>query len=102
MELKTGARFTSTVCTAQAAIVRPPTTPGVMACGGAPMAALGAATVAAPTLTEAEEGPALAGKRYFDEVSGLEVLCTKGGFGAFAFDGRPLQMKEAKRLPASD
>jgi hypothetical protein len=102
MDLKPGARFTSTACTAQAAIVRPPMTAGVLACGGAPMAALGATAADGPTLTAPQEGQALAGKRYFDEASGLEVLCTKGGFGAFEFDGRPLQMKEAKRLPSSD
>jgi hypothetical protein len=102
MEFKPGARFISTACTAQAAIVRPPNTEGVITCGGAPMVALGTPAAGPPTLTAPQEGQALAGKRYFDEASGLEVLCTKGGFGAFAFNGRPLPMKEAKRLPASD
>jgi hypothetical protein len=35
-------------------------------------------------------------------VSGLEVLCTKGGKGSLAIGGRPIGAKEAKKLPASD
>jgi hypothetical protein len=42
------------------------------------------------------------GKRYVDEQSGLEVLCTKAGAGPLAADGRPLVIKAAKVLPASD
>ena len=51
---------------------------------------------------EAQQDAASAGKRYVDTASGLEVLCVKGGFGAFAFAGRPLAPKVAKALPASD
>ncbi len=102
MELKTGARLASAACTTQAVIVRPPTAPGVISCGGVPMTPLGPGAVAGSMLTAPQDGSAAAGKRYTDEASGLEVLCTKGGFGAFAFEGRPLLMKEAKRLPSSD
>ena len=42
------------------------------------------------------------GKRYSDEESGLEVLCSKAGEGALAGDGRALPVKGAKPLPSSD
>ncbi len=42
------------------------------------------------------------GKRYVDEDSGLEVLGAKAGKGSLAFDGKPLALKGAKPLPASD
>ena len=42
------------------------------------------------------------GKRYADDVTGLEVLCTKGGKGSLSLDGRAIGAKEAKKLPASD
>jgi len=41
-------------------------------------------------------------KRYEDEVSGLEVLCSKGGNGTLTFDAKPLVVKSAKPLPSSD
>jgi hypothetical protein len=42
------------------------------------------------------------GKRFADDVTGLEVLCTKGGKGSLSLGGRPIGAKEAKKLPASD
>jgi hypothetical protein len=44
----------------------------------------------------------MAGKRYTDAESGVELLCTKAGAGDLTFAGRPLQRKDAKPLPASD
>ena len=44
----------------------------------------------------------LLGKRYVDDESDIEVLCTKAGDGALAVDGRPLVLKTAKPLPSSD
>ena len=41
----------------------------------------------------------LLGKRYADEASGIELLCTKPGPGPLAVDGRPLVVKGAKPLP---
>jgi hypothetical protein len=56
------------------------------------------------TETAGEAGTAgiLLGKRYADETTGLEVLCTKPGAGPLAVDGRELQVKGPKPLPASD
>ena len=47
------------------------------------------------------DGPLL-GKRYVDDEAGLELLCTRPGQGALTADGRPLVVKGAKPLPASD
>lgn len=92
----------SAVCGAQAVVIRAPSSEGVLTCGGAPMTPLGEAAPGAAELAAAEEGCATAGKRYVDESVGLEVLCAKTGLGAFAYEGRRLTLKEAKRLPASD
>jgi hypothetical protein len=51
---------------------------------------------------EGADGGTLLGKRYVDEATGLEVLCTKPGAGGLAVDGRPLGVKAPKALPASD
>ncbi|HEX2813994.1 MAG TPA: hypothetical protein VHO04_15060 [Sphingopyxis sp.] len=102
MELKPGSRWKSAVCDAQMVVVRPPSGAGELQCGGA--AVLPIDDAAAPTgavSPDFAEGVAI-GKRYIDEESGLEVLGAKAGKGSLAFDGRPLTLKGAKPLPASD
>ena len=47
-------------------------------------------------------GGTLLGKRYADEASGLELLCTKAGVGTLTLDGSVLDVKSAKPLPSSD
>ena len=42
------------------------------------------------------------GKRYADEETGLELLCTKPGRGTIAVNGVPLALRGPKLLPASD
>jgi hypothetical protein len=101
MTLSAGMRLTSGVCGTQVAVIRAPSAPGVLTCGGSPMGELGKAP-AATELAAPEPGHALPGKRYVDEATGLELLCTKAGKGALAFEGRPLTPKLAKPLPASD
>lgn len=99
--LKPGSRWKSVACSTEIVIVRPPSAEGVLLCGGAEMVPLGTEAAALPLDPSASGGVAI-GKRYIDEPSGLEVLGTKAGAGSLFFDGRPLQMKEAKPLPASD
>ena len=102
MKLTAGTKLKSVVCSAEVIVIRPPGDEGVLSCGEAPMA-MAAATDARPQqLAEPQASPPLIGKRYVDADAGIEVLCTKGGKGALAFDGRPLALKEAKPLPASD
>lgn len=98
MEFKVGSRWRSAVCSAEVVVVRPPTSAAVLTCGGEPMIAPGGPAPAAV----ASAGGALIGKRYYDEASGLEVLCNKGGAGELAVDGRPMLIRETKKLPASD
>lgn len=100
--MKTGMRFKSAVCSAEGAVVRAAQGEGDLTCGGVPVTFTGEQPADAAPLTEAQNGGALLGKRYVDEDSGLEVLCTKAGFGELAFAGRALTLKQAKALPASD
>jgi hypothetical protein len=72
-------------------------------CGGAPMVdARGPEAGATQQPDPAQQDGTLLGKRYADEELGVEVLCTKAGSGTLAVDGRPLAIKTAKPLPASD
>lgn len=102
MRLNAGTKLKSAVCGLETIVIRPPTAEAVLSCGTAPMTIAGETAVDAPQLADAQPGGALVGKRYVDEATGLEVLCTKGGKGVLAFDGRALTLKEAKPLPASD
>lgn len=101
MEIKPGSRWKSAVCDAQFVVVRPPTTAGELQCGGVSVREL---SNSAP-LGEADPafaGGVLVGRRYTDADSGIEVLCAKPGKGSLGFDGRAMQPKDAKPLPASD
>ena len=100
MDLKPGSRWKSAVSDVEVVVVRPPSAAGVLACGGATMIPHAAAKPDTAAATPA--GASQAGKRYHDAETGLEALCSKGGAGELAFDGRPLAVKDAKKLPASD
>jgi hypothetical protein len=102
MDLKPGSRWKSAVCDAELVVVRPPSAPGVLECGGQPVVAHAAEKPAGEPLAAAQDGAAAIGKRYADPQTGLEVLCAKAGKGALSLSGRPLELKEAKKLPASD
>lgn len=56
----------------------------------------------AGTLDSALAGGTQMGKRYADDESGIELLCTKAGDGTVTLDGTPIELKGAKPLPASD
>jgi hypothetical protein len=99
-ELAAGKRLHSTACQTEIIVLRAPHTHTELSCAGAPMTADDAARSAAPKGT-ADHGVVL-GKRYVDEQTGLEVLCTKAGAGPLVADGRQLVIKAAKALPASD
>lgn len=101
MEIKPGSRWKSAVCTAEMVVVRPPKAAGSLACGGVEVVAHDAA-VPGGDVDPAFSAGVLIGKRYVDDDSGIEVLGSKAGPGSLSFDGRPLRLKEAKPLPASD
>lgn len=102
MNLTPGSRWKSAVCDTEAVVVRPPSAPTVLECGGQPMVAFNAAKPEALAVDPAHAAGSLLGKRYLDEETGMEALCSKSGAGALSADGRPLTIKEAKKLPSSD
>ena len=99
MDLKPGSRWKSALSDVEVVVVRPPSAAGELTCGGAPMLPHAAAK---PEAAAPPEGASQAGKRYHDADSGLEALCSKGGAGELGFEGRPLAVRDAKKLPASD
>jgi hypothetical protein len=102
MELKPGSRWKSAVCTTEIVVVKSPTAPVTLECGGQGMLEHAAARAEGLSPAEGHAAGTQPGKRFADEETGLEVLCTKGGQGSLAIGGRAIQPKEAKKLPASD
>ena len=108
-EIAAGKRLRSQAGGTEVIVVRAPDQPVELTCGGSPMTGepATAATAAAPATASAPPKPAVGegaqlGKRYIDEPTGLELLCTKPGREVPAADGRTLTLKTAKPLPASD
>jgi hypothetical protein len=99
--IKNGTRLQSQVCDTQVIVVRSADSLDDLRAGGVPMVPLGEAAAGDATLDPEFSGGTLMGKRYVDE-SGAEVLVTKAGKGALSVGTTPLQIKEAKPLPASD
>ncbi|MFI4934239.1 MAG: hypothetical protein ACHP7N_06445 [Caulobacterales bacterium] len=102
MEFKPGSRWKSAVCDTEVVVVRPPKAPLSLECGGHPMVAHAEAKPEGLAVAADHSAGTQPGKRFADEASGLEVLCTKGGGGSLSIDGQALAAKEAKKLPASD
>jgi hypothetical protein len=102
MEIKPGSRWKSAVCDAQLVVVRPPKIAGELQCGGTAVIDLADPATPNGAVSPDHGNGVLIGKRYVDDVSGIEVLGAKAGAGSLAYDGRPLVLKEAKPLPASD
>ena len=102
MELKPGSRWKSAVCDTEVVVVRATQGGIALECGGHPMIPHAEAKPEGLAVDPAYAGGAQPGKRFADDISGLEVLCTKGGKGSLSIDGREIGAKEAKKLPASD
>ena len=102
MDLKSGSRWRSAVSDTEVIVVRAPSSPLTLECGGQPMVPHGAQKPAGASIDPMFAEPTAVGKRFADEESGLEVLCTKAGEGALSIDGKLLPMKGAKPLPSSD
>lgn len=97
---KPGSRWQSGPGGSEFVIVRPPAGGGELTCGGVVLQPHGSSD-APPGVPSGGEGT-MAGKRYSETESGVEVLCTRPGPGDLAIAGRPLVRKDAKPLPASD
>ena len=102
MNIKTGMRLKSAVCLTEAVVIKAPSAGENILCGSEPMVQMTDAKPDVAQLLEPQAGHALIGKRYVDEDSGLELLCSKQGFGALGFEGRELILKQPKPLPSSD
>jgi len=102
MDLKPGSRWKSAVSAAEFVVVRPPSSPGELECGGYPVVPHGAASPPGLAPTPDASAGSQAGKRYGDVETGLEVLCAKAGAGSLSLSGRPLAIRDAKKLPSSD
>ncbi|MGA0606643.1 hypothetical protein ACO2Q0_11625 [Phenylobacterium sp. VNQ135] len=104
LTLKPGSRWQSSVCSTNVVVVRPPNGPVSLECGGSPMRLYTEAEHVAPNAAVSCEHAAgsQVGKRYYDEETGIEVLCVKSGSGSLSLGDRPLLLKEAKKLPSSD
>ncbi len=101
-QLKPGARLRSAVCDTEIMVVAAPAAETELTCGGTLMLDISEERPAGGSPAgDASEGTQL-GKRYVNEAADLEVLCTKPGKGSLGAGGSPLQLKEAKPLPASD
>jgi hypothetical protein len=101
MELKSGTRLRSATDSTEVIVVRAPGEPVDLRCGGHPMVSLDDDTSGVSVEEGFDEGTQL-GKRYEDDGSGLEVLCTKPGPASLSIGTEPLHIKGAKPLPSSD
>ena len=96
--MKPGIKLKSTVCDTEVMVIRGSGI--VVECGGAPMAQERPAERGA--LATGWDKGTLIGKRYVDAAGSVELLCVKPGQGSLSIGGVPLQLKDAKPLPASD
>jgi hypothetical protein len=101
MDLKPGTRLRSSVCSVEVIVVKTPTEPVDLRCGGYPMVPTGTTISEAPA-QPGFEGGSLLGKRYTDGDANIEVLCTKAGPSALSVGEVVMVLKEAKPLPSSD
>ena len=101
-DLRPGSRWRSAVCESEVIVVRTPTAPVLLCIGGAPVLAAASDRPAGGEPDRALAEGTLLGKRYADEASGLEVLCTRSGAGTITVAGRPATIMAPRKLPASD
>ncbi|KUI27011.1 hypothetical protein AU196_00205 [Mycobacterium sp. IS-1742] len=99
--IKNGTRLQSQVCDTQVIVVRSADSLDDLRAGGVPMVPLDGQKSADAALDPALSDGNVMGKRYVDD-GGAEVLVTKAGAGTLSIGTTPLNLKEAKPLPASD
>ena len=101
VQIKTGLRLKSVTDTTEVIVVRACSDPVDLWCGGHPMVQSGEAG-SASEVRAGFSGPTLVGKRYLDDDSSFELLCTKAGPGALSIGETMLTEAGAKALPSSD
>jgi hypothetical protein len=102
MTLKPGARMRGVADSTEVVVVRAPSGDVDLRCGGHPMVAIGGDSGDTQPLDPDFAGGTQLGKRYVDDASGIELLCTKPGEGSLSVGAEILLIKEAKPLPSSD
>jgi hypothetical protein len=116
MTLKPGDQLGSAVSSARVIVIRAPGSGRAeLTLGGAPLLPADAATTSGAAADGAvgadggdgavgaePAGQTLIGKRYVDPDATVELLCTASGPGELEFEGRPMTLKAARALPASD
>jgi hypothetical protein len=102
MELKPGSRWKSAVCDTEVVIVKAPSGGATLECGGQALGPRDQQRDSAASPSPDHAAGSQVGKRYVDTETGLEALCSKSGAGSLSIDGRPLTLKDAKKLPSSD
>ncbi len=83
-------------------VIKPPQGEGDLTCAGVPMVPREDGAAPTPSADAAEGEATIIGKRYSEESSGIEVLCSQAGDGPLAFGGVVLTVNAPKPLPASD
>jgi len=97
--LTVGKRLRAQNSTAEVIVIKGTDGDAALLCGGVEMVA----DTPAAGVPALDSGEAIQlGKRYTDADEQIEVLCSKAGVGPLTFGGRPLAIKLAKALPASD
>jgi hypothetical protein len=102
VHLAAGLRFRSDVCKTEIVVVKASPLDVDLWCGGKAMVAFDASESRSGAPSQGQDLGSIVGKRYVDEKSGLEVLCTKSGEGTLSISGDPLVVKSPKPLPSSD
>ena len=102
MEVRTGTKLKSAVCSTEVIVVKAPKEAIDLRCGGAAMLASGEEPPAGTAIAAGGNGGSQLGKRYVSEAVGLEVLCTKPGDGSLSLGDQPLELQGARPLPPSD
>lgn len=101
-QLKPGARLRSAVCSTEIIVIKAPSNPLELSCGGAAMLEPPGPPDAGAAPAPGADGSTAMGKRYVNADSSLEVLCTRAGAGSLFADRAPLGFRESRALPSSD
>ena len=78
-DLKAGSRWRSAVCDTEVVVVRAPSEPAQLECGGTPMLPVGSDPEQGSSPDPQWSDGTLIGKRYELNAPAIEILCTKAG-----------------------
>lgn len=103
VELKSGMRLRSQVCSTEVIVIRPGTRPIQLECGGTPMTPMDVARMTGGKPEARFSRGSKLGKRYtHPQDDSLEILVSKEGAGSLSDGPVELVLKQTRPLPASD